>query len=996
MLIIAAFCIYQVCYDPVMKETEKSKPQKTIILPATPAKEKGKGKQTITPALLIQPGKKKADDFEIAGLLVMEHNGSRNYRIFPLRDDLSLSEFKSLPIELRRIIFSLTETQTKAQLEWLKEQYELKKPAGITREVYLQKGMQSYRYSIFQQLRPFASFIKWYHQGIDELLLTTTVIKPAAISSFSPALSFELTRTSGGQLRLIALVRINEQHFPVTEFRRYDFLLQSRNEFFVLPLKDAQTLDRFPGGYADATAQQETLFLEQTVQPLSQHYPLNRDILMQQETLDIAPQARVYLSELNGSFLMISIRWLYGEFELDDNNEHTTRLQHNNIQYTIQRHSVTEEETRLFVRSLHPRFAQQRNDYFYLSFTEAEKSQWFVKFYRKLIDRDIPVYGMNQLQHFRYNTHVPTFTIVHGGNGIDWFDLRIEISYGDQKISLADIQKALQNKQPYLLLKDGTLGMIPEEWYQKYGLLLKLGSVQKDKLRLNKLHWTLTQDLPEGASITQQVITADYTTKWAMLQQNRHDLFKVPAGIQATLRDYQKAGFEWMCLLDEMQWGGCLADDMGLGKTLQTISFLQYQAEKNPGETHLVICPTSLLYNWENEIKKFSPGMQYLVYHGPSRRFEEDRWKAASVIITSYGAVRSDLEQLAAFRFGYIVCDESQVIKNAGSQVAKAVLQLQSRNRLILSGTPIQNNTFDLYTQMQFINPGLLGNKEFFRTEFAQPIDKYGDQDKAARLRKMIYPFLLRRTKEQVAKDLPAKTEITLWCEMEEEQRKMYDALKNHYRSSLLDRIEKEGMGSSAVYILEGLTKLRQVCNAPQLLKDERYSNTPSVKLKELMEEITENIGAHKVLVFSQFTGMLQLIAQEMEKDNIRFFYLDGSTRATDRQTLVQRFQEEKEIQVFLISLKAGGVGLTLTAADYVYLVDPWWNPAAEQQAIDRAHRIGQQQKVFAYKMICRDSVEEKILALQQRKKALAADLISEENGFVKSLTTEDVAFLFS
>ena len=979
-----------------MKETDKSKPQKTIILPATTAKEKGKGKQTITPALLINLDKKKQGDFEVSGLLVIELNGSRNYRVFPLVGDISLSEFKALPIELRRIIFSLTEAQTSAQREWLKEQYQLKKPAGIPLDEYLQKGLQSYRYSVFQQLRPFASFIKWYYQGVDELLLTATVIKPAAISSFSPALSFELVRTPNGILRLLALVQINGQHFPVTEFARYDFLLRSRGEFFVLALKDAQTLERFPEAFTDIPAGREKTFLETVVQPLAQDYPVNQDILMQQETIDVPPQARVHLSELNSSFLMISIRWQYGEFELDDNNDTVTQIRSSSVQFNIQRHSVTEEEIRLFIRSLHARFAQQRNGYFYLSFTEAEKSQWFVKFYRKLIDRNIPVYGMNQLKHFRYNTHVPVLTIQHDGNGIDWFDLRVEISYGDQKISLADIQKALQNKQPYLLLKDGTLGMIPEEWYQKYGLLLKLGNVQKDKLRLSKLHWTLTQDLAEGNALTRQVITPDYVARWEQLQQNGHDLFKVPPAIQATLRDYQKAGFEWMCLLDEMQWGGCLADDMGLGKTLQTISFLHYQTEKNPDETHLVICPTSLLYNWESELKKFSPDMRYLIYHGASRSFDEAAWKAASVIITSYGAVRNDLEQFMAFHFGYIVCDESQVIKNAGSQVAKAVLQLQSRNRIILSGTPIQNNTFDLYTQMQFINPGLLGNKEFFKSEFALPIDKNGDQDKAARLRKMIYPFLLRRTKEQVAKDLPAKTEITLWCEMEEEQRKMYDALKNHYRTSLLDRIEKEGMGSSAVYILEGLTKLRQVCNAPQLLKDERYSTTASVKLKELMEEIKENVGAHKVLVFSQFTGMLQLIAEEMEKENIHFFYLDGSTKATERQILVQRFQEEKEVQVFLISLKAGGVGLTLTAADYVYLVDPWWNPAAEQQAIDRAHRIGQQQKVFAYKMICRDSVEEKILALQQRKKALAADLISEENGFVKSLSTADVAFLFS
>ena len=355
-------------------------------------------------------------------------------------------------------------------------------------------------------------------------------------------------------------------------------------------------------------------------------------------------------------------------------------------------------------------------------------------------------------------------------------------------------------------------------------------------------------------------------------------------------------------------------------------------------------------------------------------------------VLTTYGCIRSDIDQLEQFNFGYIVCDESHVIKNPAAQLSKAIIRLQSRNRIAMSGTPVQNNTFDLYTQMNFINPGLLGNREFFKSTFSQPIDKYGDKEKSTQLRKIIYPFLLRRTKEQVAKDLPAKTEITLWCEMGEAQRKIYDTLKNYYRESLLQRIAAEGVGNSAVYILEGLTRLRQACNAPQLLKDYKDVTDASVKLEELLNELEENTGDHKVLVFSQFTGMLQLIAEALQKDAVPFLYLDGSTKAEQRQHLVQRFQTTNEAKIFLISLKAGGVGLTLTAADYVYLVDPWWNPAAEQQAIDRTHRIGQQQKVFAYKMICRDTVEEKILALQHKKQSLVKDIISEETGFIKSL----------
>jgi SNF2 family DNA or RNA helicase len=319
---------------------------------------------------------------------------------------------------------------------------------------------------------------------------------------------------------------------------------------------------------------------------------------------------------------------------------------------------------------------------------------------------------------------------------------------------------------------------------------------------------------------------------------------------------------------------------------------------------------------------------------------------------------------------------------------------------------------------MDFLNPGMLGSPDFFRTQFANPVDRNGDKEAAARLRRLVYPFVLRRTKEQVAKDLPDRTEMILWCEMGEEQRRIYDRFKETYRAALLDRIGEEGMGKSSIYILEGLTKLRQICDHPALLKggvsgeapeagardgeaapeggEKDGEAAPSAKLDELIREIEENAGHHKALVFSQFTSMLKLIRAALEERGIPYLYLDGSVAAEERKRAVAKFQEEEDTRIFLISLKAGGVGLTLTAADYVYLVDPWWNPAVEQQAIDRSHRIGQEKKVFAYRMICRDTVEEKILQLQERKKPLASDLIADETGFVKQLTKEDVDYLFS
>lgn len=952
--------------------------------------------QVKTPALLLDVSGKTGTAVHIRGVMVTAKNGNRDLKIFPLTNSQSLAPFKKLPYLVLRALEDITNEKLNDKRKAAEINYASGKSKGLQRDAFIQNELRLHLHGAFQHLKPFTSLFRWFYQAVDDMLITTTVIKAAAISNYIPTLSFEFIKPGRGRIRLLAMISINDKIFHASEFKQHGFLLQSRSEFFLLKLQDADTLENFPNGFLDTDEKNLAEFIKKTVLPLTENYTVNRDAIVQREIIETAPQCKVHLNELNNSFLMIRINWQYGETELDNNNEAVTIIETVDKTLEIKRDAVYEKETTAFIRSQHKKFEQQRNDYFYLSFEEAEKSQWFVKFYRKLVDNNIPLYGMEQLKHFRYNINTPVLKIEHNGNGIDWFDLRIEISYGDLQVTLNDLQKALFNRQSFILLKDGTIGAIPEEWANEYALLLRLGKVDKDSLRLSKLHWTMLQDIDKDGVIARQIISKEYKEKWQRLENRDTDIFKVPAAITAQLRDYQTAGFQWMCLLDEMQWGGCLADDMGLGKTLQSITFLQHLSEKYKNEIHLVICPTSLLYNWENELKKFAPHLTYFIHHGAARNVDHNVWKNYDIIITSYGTVRSDIDDLAQIKFGYIILDESHSIKNPASQVSKVVLLLQSRNRLILSGTPIQNNTFDLYAQMQFINPGLLGNREFFKTEFANPIDKSGNKEKSAQLRKMIFPFLMRRTKEQVAKDLPSKTEITIWCEMGEEQRRVYDAIKTYYRENLLNRVHEEGIGKNAIYILEGLTRLRQVCNAPQLLNNPDFPTKESVKLEELLNEIEENTGEHKVLVFSQFTGMLKLISETMNERSIPHLYLDGSTKATDRMQLVERFQTQQQEQVFLISLKAGGVGLNLTAADYVYLADPWWNPAAEQQAIDRTHRIGQQNKVFAYKMICRDTVEEKILALQQRKKSLADDLISEDAGFVKKLTADDVAYLFS
>jgi non-specific serine/threonine protein kinase len=397
------------------------------------------------------------------------------------------------------------------------------------------------------------------------------------------------------------------------------------------------------------------------------------------------------------------------------------------------------------------------------------------------------------------------------------------------------------------------------------------------------------------------------------------------------------------------------------------------------------------MYNWQNEIGKFTPNISFYVHHGAGRSRDALASNEADVIITTYGTLRSDIKQFVEVAFDYVVLDESQAIKNPNSKVTKAAGLLKATNRLCLSGTPLQNNTFDIYAQMNFLNPGMLGS-----VEFSIPIDKFGEKEQKDHLRKLLYPFMLRRTKEQVAKDLPEKQEMVLFCEMGDEQRKIYEAFRNDYRDKILGVVDNQGIQKSQLTILQGLMKLRQICDSPSIIKDEEKFPNVSVKLEEIGREITENISNHKALVFSQFLGMLALIKERLTELGVDYEYFDGSSTVLERERAIQRFQNDESCRVFLISLKAGGVGLNLTAADYVYIVDPWWNPAVEQQAIDRTHRIGQTKNIFAYRMICTDTVEDKILKLQDRKRSLARELITDDEGFVKSLTREDVEYLFS
>ena len=457
--------------------------------------------------------------------------------------------------------------------------------------------------------------------------------------------------------------------------------------------------------------------------------------------------------------------------------------------------------------------------------------------------------------------------------------------------------------------------------------------------------------------------------------------------MKAELRDYQREGVNWLNFLDDFNFGGCLADDMGLGKTIQIIAFILSQGEKYGHTTNLVVVPTSLLFNWQEEIEKFAPSLKVFTHYGAEREKSITKMNEYEIVLTSYGMLLSDIRFLKTFRFNYIFLDESQAIKNPNSERYKAARLLQSRNRIVLTGTPVENNTFDLYGQLSFACPGLLGSKQYFKDIYAIPIDKFEYSKRALELQQKIKPFILRRTKKQVAGELPEKTEMVIYCEMNAEQRKIYDNYEQELREFISASNDDE-IAKSSMHVLTGLTKLRQICNSPVLLK-EGHSGDNAVKIEILTEQIENKSKEHKILVFSQFVGMLDLIKTELEKKNIPFEYLTGQTK--NRGAKVQNFQTNDEVRVFLISLKAGGVGLNLTEADYVYLIDPWWNPAIENQAIDRSHRIGQTKNVVAVRLICTNTVEEKIMNMQKKKHKLAQDLIKTDASFFSNLSKDEL-----
>jgi non-specific serine/threonine protein kinase len=734
--------------------------------------------------------------------------------------------------------------------------------------------------------------------------------------------------------------------------------------------------------------------LRKTVLPWTREYKVDFDRSLIDEVKDGEPEIKLYLQE-RGDYLIFQPVFTYKGFDTKTTDGEEVVIPQGNKVIVVHRNGDAEHRFLDKLRALHSNFvAMDDGAALALKGEEVLKNNWFFLFVDAAKDLKVPVYGFESLKNFRFNTAKPS-THIYISSNTDWFDAKVDILFGDQKVSVAEVKKALAAKQQFVQLADGTLGILPEEWLKKYALLFRVGEGKTDKLKLSRYHMSVIDDLYENRN--EEELTIKLEEKYERIRAHQQiKEIAPPQNLQPILRPYQVAGFQWLNYLQEVSWGGILADDMGLGKTVQALSLLQHYYQTKGTLKALVVCPTTLIYNWENEIKKFTASLEYYIHHGNGRTRNLEEIKKHNIIITTYGTLRSDIKLFLQIPLDYVVLDESQAIKNPASKVTKAASLLNAKNRLCMSGTPLQNNTFDVFAQMNFLNPGMLGTMEFFRQEFAIPIDKFGEKEQKDHLRKILYPFILRRTKEQVAKDLPDKTETILFCEMGDEQRRIYDAYRNEFRNKILGTIEEQGIQKSQLTILQGLMKLRQICDSPAILNEPEPFENHSIKLEEIAREIDENIGNHKALIFSQFLGMLGLIKQKLTELNIKFEYFDGSTSAPDREKAIQSFQNDDEVRVFLISLKAGGVGLNLTAADYVYIVDPWWNPAVEQQAIDRTHRIGQTKNIFAYRMICKDTIEDKIMQLQERKRTLAKELITDDDGFVKTLTKEDVEYLFS
>ena len=563
---------------------------------------------------------------------------------------------------------------------------------------------------------------------------------------------------------------------------------------------------------------------------------------------------------------------------------------------------------------------------------------------------------------------------------LDYFEGEVEVEIEGEKFS---IQQLLNNykKDEYIVLSDGTNALINREYIEKLQRVFK-EEEDGEKIKVSFFDMPIVQDMIDKKAFENDFMgSKDFFEGINELPKEEVEYPK----LNATLRDYQKYGYKWLKYLTDNNLGACLADDMGLGKTLQAIALLSNLHEEKKKKS-MVIMPKSLIYNWENEIKKFSPKLKVGVYYGINRDFSS--LKKVDVILTTYGTIRNDIENLLEHKFDLLILDESQNIKNINSQTTKAVLLLNAKKRVALSGTPIENNLLELYSLFRFLNPEMFGSVQRFTNSYILPIQKYSDTSTIEELKKKIYPFLLRRVKKEVLEDLPDKIEKLVYVDMNDEHRKFYEERRKYYYSLLEKNTSSQG-NFDKFFVLQAINELRHIVSSPELETKKIISSKKEVLIENVIEAIENN---HKVLVFVNYLSSIESICDSLKENKIKYLKMTGQTK--DRQTLVDKFQNDSRYKVFVMTLKTGGVGLNLVSADTIFIYDPWWNTTVENQAIDRAYRLGQDKTVFAYKMIMRNTIEEKILKLQEIKNKLLDDLISEDNLSTKNLSKNDIEFI--
>jgi len=691
------------------------------------------------------------------------------------------------------------------------------------------------------------------------------------------------------------------------------------------------------------------------------------------------------IDDENSLYLRVSL--VLPDFEIDflDNYDVDKIARVNDLEQTIQLKSLQHEPLQIHLEDIKKKISKKKKSNLFqdgsLLIIPEDLAIKFIRSELPSLLLNYQVFGAEKLKSYKITAVTPRLNM-QLKSGIDFLEGDATLDLEGQTFSIFDVIKQY-NKQKYIQLNDGSQAILNEKYIRRLERLFKK---QKDgSIKVSFFDLPEIEQLIEDKTNTQVFEKSREIFEGFNKIKNRK--IKGLKKVKAELRPYQQQGVKWLEYLHDIKFGGCLADDMGLGKTLQTITLLSniYPEEKKPT---LIVMPKSLLFNWENEIQKFNPELTFYTYYAQNRELSEAI--KHHLIFTTYATLRNDIEKFRAEEYYYVILDESQNIKNLMSQTSKAVLLLEAEHKLALSGTPIENNLTELYSLFRFLNPAMFASIDEFNRNYTYPIQNENDKEVSLELRRKIYPFILRRLKKHVLTELPDKVEQVMHIEMSPEQAMLYNERRQFYQTFLKEQIGTGGIEKSQFYILQALTELRQIASSPEARTEGKVI---SAKREALMENILDAVAnGHKSLIFVSFLNAIETISEDLEKNGIDFVSMTGATR--DRQKLVERFQGDKNCKVFLMTLKTGGVGLNLTAADMVYIYDPWWNLAAENQAIDRTHRMGQKKTVFSYKLITKGTIEEKILQLQEQKKELFENLIGSDSASIKSLNQEDIDFI--